>query len=618
MDFADVNAIVSFVTTQKLQDWQKTLFKKYADEVQVHSQGQLFYKLDTLFPNENPASKETRMLSFEPITKASFNKGVSNVYRMFSNSSYSADMSEKTAQYLAETKFDNQDLFSYFLELWTTTALKQDANSLIVVYPEKFMKDKAFNQVLTISSEDIVYFDDNTFIFKSEAESKIQFSVNAVFFSRNVFYDESIKDLNIMSACQNTYNQKVIKTYQLTVWHAFVKNKFYRIAQTEDSNQFDVTIYDLGKNIVPPVVFAGGLVTNKVYESFLSPFIYFGNLALLQHSQHTAVNFMFSFPRMSELQPVCDYPLCDSGSVPCDIDEAHPTGRMTCPQCNGTGYKSSQSPYKTYIKKYDPSGFDESSTKDFLNTDDVRFYTPPVQVLDYSKNEWRDYLKMAEESIFIMQKVYTGQVQSAESKNIDLDELYAFLISISKVFYDRLRFVLQSFENYLVGSPRTVTVNVPYSFAILTEQEAFLALNSILTSTAPAIIKGNQIESFISKFVSDSSPVKKAYEVLKQVDLLFLKSDAEIQILKSNNIVTSDAWVIHTFAYPVLMNLYSADKALFEQDTDEVVSQLQAELQQYKPVSSDLKTQLQNQFINNGNGAAGAAPAKNNFSQSAA
>ncbi len=594
MLFTSEQQLVSFVTTQKLPEWQTKLFCKYRDQIQVHSKGLLFHKIDTLFPNENPESKANRLLSFEPITKGSYNKGVSNIFRIFNNSSYSCQASENTVNKILENNFNNKNLFAYFLDLWVDSSLKQDPNSLIVIYPDKFMEGKTFDQVISIPSEHIVYFDDDTFIFKSEEESKVERKMSAVQSTSTWFYDHSIARPNVAESARNIYNEKIDLIWQRTVYHAFVQNKLFRIEQQEDANQYEVTEFDLGANTLPPVIQSGGVLADRnVYECFLSPFIYFGNLALLQHSQHTAVNFTFSFPRMSEVQPVCDYPTCNNGWISCDITDLNPTGQTSCPSCKGTGYKAVQSPYKVYVKRYNPNGLEDNES---LNVDDVRYYSPDVAILDYSKNEWRNYLKAAETAIFIQQQVYTGNVQSAESKDIDLEELYAFLISVSKVFYDRVRFVIQAFENYLNSRPVNVSITIPYSFAILTEQEAFLALNNILSSNAPSLIKGNQVDNFISKFISDNSPVKKAYQVLKQVDLLFLKNDNEINLLKSNNIVSADQWAIHTWAYPLLVRMYETDKTIFEKEVKDIAATLNTELSNYKSVPTDLKTTLQQTF----------------------
>jgi len=248
---------------------------------------------------------------------------------------------------------------------------------------------------------------------------------------------------------------------------------------------------------------------------------------------------------------------------------------MNCPKCGGAGFTTVQSPYKVYTPRYDPNDANENK---HLQTDPVKFFSPDVGIIDYSKEAWKDYLKQAETAIFINQKVYTGQVQSAESKEIDLDDLYAWLLNISKVFYNNMRMLLQCLEEYISRTPATVSVERPYSFAILTEGEAFVALNNILLSKAPVFIKGNQVDNFVSKFVSRDSPVIRALAILKQYDPLLFYSIDEIQTFKGANVVTQEMYTRHVLAYPVLLKLYMQDKNFLNQDDATIIKQLDKEI----------------------------------------
>lgn len=597
MTFESLEKLFEFAIKGKLPEWQTQLFCKYRDEVQVHSKGLLFRKVNTLFPNEHPDSKNTRILCFEPITRGSFLKGISNINRIFTNSSYNADASETTMNEAQKEVFNGKNLFGYYRESWLKTCLGEDPNCLMVVYPPEYVQERNVNQLCFVVSENIIWHDKETTIFVSIEESEKTYeTITGEVVDNRIFYDVTIGRKNVIETKKDlTFNSTLKTKWVRKVFHVFQDNKFYRLEQQkEDVNKIDFEEYDIQNFDLPPCVFAEGQKTNLVNESFLNSFIAFGNLALIQHSQHMAVNFNFSFPRMSEIATACDYPKCDGGIVICDIDEAHPLGTMNCPKCNGTGAISIQSPYKIYQKKFDPNGMQDN--ENLLNAKPVEFFTPDVAILDYSKNEWQSYLELAEMAIFIQQKVQTGNVQSADSKNIDLDELHAFLIGIAKGFYHGLKFVLQCYENYYNASPVMVNVNIPYSFAILTEAEAFDSLNKIITSPAPDIIKGYKIESFINKFVSENSPVKKAYNVLKQVDVLLLKNTNEISTLKGNSIVTAEQWAIHVFAYPLLMQMYSIDETLFENEVAFIANKLETELVPYIPKEADLKTQAINQF----------------------
>lgn len=600
MTFNDVGEIVSFVKSAKLPEWQKKLFAKNREAVQVHSNGELFFKIDRLFPNEHPESKKNRVLAFEPITKSSFEKGISQINRIFNNSSYQAEASQKTVDYITSPIFDDQNLFSYYLQMWVEIALGSDPNALTVVYPEEFTRDKKFEQILFIRSEDILHIDNETVVFRSLEESIVKRDLQMCTINTESFYDDEVKSQNFRYSVEQTYAEKVKITYERTVYHVFHKNMFYRVEQMPETGEYEVQDYTLPNTFYPPVIAAGGRKKNGVYESHLQPFVAFGNLALVQHSQHTAVNFMYSFPRMSEVESNCDAPGCIGGIVTCEVSEEYPNGRMGCKNCGGSGKMVVQSPYKVYRRKLTGSDLspDSGAKADY---DDVKFYTPDVSILDYSKKEWRDYLSMAESSIYILQKVLTGLVESGESKEKDLENMYSFLLGIAKTFYGNVRYIIQQLENYMNASPIRVSVPRPYAFAILTEMEAFEILDAVLKSDSPEMVKASNIENFITKFFSQTSPLRKAYEVLCLVDLLLYKTDDQIETLKRNNIITQKQWATHAFSFSLLKKMYSLDQTLFEKSTEEVAKLLETQLEKYMPEESYLKSSLQNQFLNQDN-----------------
>ena len=593
--FKSEKELVSFVISAKLPEWQRKLFKQYAEAVQVHSQGEIFYKIDRLFPNEHPESKEHRILSFESVTEASFGRAANNVNRIFKNSSYSVEASESVLALSTAHNFDGLNFYSWFLDEWVKIALKQDSNARIVVYPPKYVKDKGTKPVVFVQSCHIKHLSDDAIMFVSEEESVVDYELREMSVCSEVFYDQSINRTNVRHSQKNTYTPKVEATIKRYVYHAFFKGVgLYRIEQSiEAGKEYEIEFFPIEEDFLPAIDCGGEKGKNNVNKSFLHPFVSFGNLALLQHSQHTAVNFTFSFPRMSEIQTPCDAEGCQSGKILCETkaDQDQFGDSKACVKCGGTGWTRNQTPYKTYIKQYDPQGME--GDQKHLEVDDVKYYTPPTGILDYSKKEWRDYLEMAEIAVYISQRVSTGNIESAKSKEIDRDDMYSFLFRVGQCYFNRLRFVLQCFENYHSTSPTQVSVAIPYSYAILSEGEAFLALKDILSSNVPIMLKASQVEGFINKFVSQSSPIRKFIEVLKVVDPLLYYTNQEIGGFKSNGIVSGEQYSNHVFAYPTLQNMYAQDKNLFMLETNVIAEQLKKELVQYKPAEpADLKTKI--------------------------
>ncbi len=291
---------------------------------------------------------------------------------------------------------------------------------------------------------------------------------------------------------------------------------------------------------------------------------------------------MFYYPRMSEVQQPCD--TCSGvGRVTCE------NGWETCKTCKGSKYVTIQSPYKVYRKVQD--SFDTDGK--VFSTPSVEFYSPDTGILTLVQKQWIGYLEQGEEAVYVQQRQDTGQVQAAKSKQLDQEGLFAWLSNISKVLFNNLEMFLQYLENYTNASPIKVSVERPYSFAILTESEAFETLTTLLTSNAPVLLKASNIDNFVNKFISESSPVKRALQILKKYDLLLYFSSDEVVSLKGQGFVSAKMCMQHTLAYPVLIQLYEIDKTLFDLEDEQIIVKLGAEVDKYD-LTKDLKTALLN------------------------
>lgn len=584
MDEQEIIQLVKLIQEAKMPEWWSDYAKQLAYNLQVHTKGLMFDKVTGLYPNEHPDSQKHCINSYESITKASIWKAINNIVRIFNNSSYNIQISDKTRAIIEEYQDSEGSLFSQFLEDWIKFAVATDPNGICVVYPPEYTDD-LYRYVCYC---DLMKVSDEVLIFRSETESEIQYELIDKEYAREIFVDyEYAKEgqPNVRHITTRTYNRRLESKYLKTVYHVFTKTHFIRFyKENEGDKDFKYDYYKHSKELPTlPYFENGGVECEKdLYESFVQPFVPFGNLALMAHRNHRAVDLMFSYPRMSEVQQACDE--CHgTGKILCE------TGTEICKTCKGSKFVTIQSPYKTYRKVYD--SFDTDGK--VFSTPSVEFYSPDSAILDYSKNEWKDYLGQAEQAVFVQQKVETGNVQAAKSKEIDREELYAWLANISKVLFGNLEMFLQYLENYINGSPIKVSIERPYSFAILTESEAFDALSAMLTSASPVPIKANQIDNFINKFISESSPVKRAFAILKKYDLLLYFSNSEVANLKGQGSVSPQMVQQHTLAYPVLIQMYEKDQSLFDLDDERIIEKLSAEVDKYD-LTKDLKTTLLN------------------------
>ncbi|MEO7049442.1 MAG: hypothetical protein ABI091_29325 [Ferruginibacter sp.] len=573
--------------TAKLPEWETLYKKRIARNLQVHTKGLLFSKVDTLFPNENPASKEHCVNTYEPITKGSIWKAINNIVRIFSNSSFTVSASDTTLLNINENNFNQENLFSWFVEKWNNVAVATDPNSLIAIYPPEYLLDKPGAMVRFVENQNIRMVSDDMVVFISEQDSERTYNAQDYAIKSEVFYDQNINSLNSKRIVEKTYNQEIICNITKPTYHVFTKEYFVTFSETDGA--FDYTIYNFKKPVsaIPAFCISGSTFKLSIKESFAAPFIPFGNLALLQHRNHRAVDLMFSYPRMSEIETDCDNLNCNDGLVRNGNGED-----VTCSVCHGSGKIVPQSPYKTYRKQVLSGISDPDLAKMVLQTDPVAVQTPDTGILDYSKNSWKGYLSMAEEAVFIQQNPETGNIASAKAKQIDKEGEYSWIMNISRALNNDMKKTIQAIENYINPNPVLVTIEQPISFALVTETEAFGALDAIINSEAPIFVKAQQVENFVHKFVSKSSPLVKALKILKAVDPLLFYSTKDLQTYKSNNVITVDAWTVHVFAYAVLMQQYEMDKYIFEKEEKAIIDLVLSEIEKLKPSAATLKDNL--------------------------
>jgi len=588
-----LDPLVKMIQEAKMPEWWRQIAGQLAYNLQVHTKGLMFDKVTGLYPNEHPDSQKHCVDSFEPITKASIWKAINNIVRVFNNSSYNIQISEKTKTIIEEYQENEGSFFSQYLEDWIKNAIATDPNGICVWYPLEYTDDL----YRYVCYKDLVVVKDDVLIFKSEVESEKKYEFIDKEYTKEVFIDYDYELApgipNVRHGSMRTFNRRLEVTYLNTVYHVFTKTHFIRFyKENSGDTEFKYEFFQHSKEFETlPYYENGGIEVEKdVYESFVQSFVPFGNKALVADRNLRAVDLMYSYPRMSEVQQECD--ACNGQGKNACTD--CPGGWEQCRKCKGSKFITIQSPYKTYRKVHD--SFDQDNK--VFSTPSVEFYTPDVGILNYSKEQPDRYIEKAEMAVFVQQKVETGNTESAKSKEIDREELYAWLANISKVLYNNLQMGLQYLENYVNGSPIKVSVEQPYSFAILTEQEAFDALSKILESSAPVPIKASQIDSFVNKFISESSPVKRALHILKKYDLLLYYSNDELASFKGMGSIGTKELIIHQKAYPILIQMYEIDKTLFDLEDEQIIKKLSAEVDKYD-LTKELRTNILNPVNSN-------------------
>lgn len=549
----NIKSLVDKVQQEKQYDaYLDYYYKKIKDELCVHTQGRLFDKVWTVFKNEEPESQKFVLDTYESITKGSIWRGIDNIARVFNNTGFNISGDQKVINSLSKNEF-----FSEYINDFINISTAQDPNAVQVwikddeEWVSKFIKTDFIN---IINEDEICFIDE---CHSDYTIRKVEHKIGSV---NNYFYDKH--------KTRHSYHEGVEYVWGKKRRYIYISK--YQYIQIDIDKEAEVMIVDFKNELESPYSYTGVEKVEKgVRHSAVAGFIPFGNHALIQHRTYRSVEAIFGYPRMSEIELPCE--VCVKGVEPCDPCEEFPEGTRPCRTCGGSGHVSLQSPFKIYKRKLFPEAPELNA-----NIKPIEFFTPDINILTYNAEAWKKTLQMGEDAIYIQQRIETGNVESAKSREKQLESMYSWLGRISNVIYENLQLTI---DNYciLTGGDR-VTVYKPMSFAIMNELEAFEYLNTIVSTDAPIFIKTTHIENFLNKYISKTSPVIKIVDILKRVDAFVFYTTKDLQTMSDSGVINDRDWRTHSYAFPLLMQMYTKDPGLFDKDYNAIERALMIEL----------------------------------------
>ncbi len=557
----DIGQLINRARTDKqYSDYLDYYYKKNREELCVHTQGRLFDKVWKVFSNEEPESQKYVLDTYENITKGSIWRGIDNLSRIFNNTGFDITGDNKTIELLTESGF-----FRTYVNDFINISTAYDPNSVQVWMLEE---DGKTWESKFISTEfiKIINKDEICFIDLEHSEYTIEKKAKKVGSITNYYNDTKNIRASYFEGVEYVFGDKIKYIYI---------NKDQYITIDADKDKATASIINFGKKLKSPYTYTGvEKITEGVYHSAVAGFIPFGNHSLIQHRTFRSVEALFGYPRMSEVELPCEH--CVRGEETCDPCDEFPDGTRPCRTCGGSGNISMQSPFKIYKRKLFPDVPELNA-----NIKPVEFFTPDIGILNYNAEAWKKSLQMAEDAIYIQQRVETGNVESAKSREKQLESMYAWLGRISSVIYDNIQDAIDNFS--AISNTGSVSVNKPLSFAIMNELEAFDYLNSIVATDAPVFIKTVHTENFLNKYISRTSPVIKIVDILKRVDLFVFYSIKDLQTLSDSGVINDTDWRTHSYAYPILMQLYTREPDLFDKDYAAIEARLMLEINKKQP-----------------------------------
>ena len=523
------------------QNWRK---KRY--ELQVHTNG---YVLDSFvynYPKEDPENTKFLLDNYEPITKGSIWRGIDNISNILT-SSYVDIVGDADSYSFIN---DNDIIKNYYKEFISKTT-SSDPNTHVVnrlidgIFKPYFVetteiKSISENHILFIDLERSIYNiqDDYNDTYKRDrAKSKIRF-------------------------------KKSIKKEYLKEFYVYISNGQY-IEFERYTNENNATILNnFAINIKYPSLNTGIDVINGVGNSPIGNFIPFGNRAILQYRTFVAIENIYGYPRMTEVELPCNE--ChETGRKPCAVTNENPIGLETCTSCNGTGQKSQQSVFNIYKKRINTEAPELNN-----NIPSIEYHTLPTDMIDRSEQSWIKSIEMGEDAIYVQKKINTGAVESAESKQVTLEAMYTWLNRVANNIFPTLNNCLE--DTMALNKKKLVKVLTPKSLAVLGEMDALNMFKDIISSKSPIFVKSNLLETLLKKYISADNPIHRVVKILKKVDKYIFYTDEELQSFSDRAVMKDNDWKIHTLAYPTLMQMIEEDSELFEQDDESIVNKIKS------------------------------------------
>ena len=485
-------------------------WKQVFEEVSVHTRKKLPEKLiKNKRPNEPEDIYQYRIANYRPITFGSINRSFDNLYRIFQSYSYQIKGSDDLNVFIKETKFEAETLKSFF-EQKILRRMIEDPNGLLCWLPGGVGINEATEKIEPyphlVYSYDIKYIDSDLFIY-------------------------------VGGQIPKTPN-----TADTNLYYAFDKEKFYKIYQS-DANLYTLELiytHDIG--YLPCVVLGGDINADGYFESYFSPYLPFGDEAIVQFSDWQAVMVTSGFPYREELQISCD---CNSGKI---LNKG--TGvKEICKKCGGTGNYVTRSPYGTYLRNL-PDKLD-SNAADNMNVPSLRFISPPVDIVKLSEEVWKNLLIEAEKSLHLTK---VEEAQSGVAKEVDREELYAFITKIANNFFDRVMTIsLNTIEKYRnISSPEEIVILKPFDYSIKDENDLLTNLDNLSKSNAPQIFIGENLKDLAKKRFGANPFANKVFQMQYLYDNLFAYTPEQKAEMFSGNLIEKKDYIKSIYAYKII------------------------------------------------------------------
>ncbi len=562
---------IRILVTEKIEIFKKATAKKevpeytdvykesieYADRIAVHSEIGKFP--DKLFrkraPNQSPEEFDYMKANYKTTTFPIWAKFSGVLNRIWNDQNWSIvwpEGSDEARQYV-ETDYPTYDSLEAYFKSIVTKLKEKDANAVLCIKPK---------ELPIIQAEDGSYKVD---------ESKEIDPIAIIYASIQVLSyneDHTLIELNEKSIVQ--YGQTTRKNGK--IFEFYDDQNIWRVTQTgkETDYTFDYTIYWPHQRGYLPAKKLKGIPVQKettvLYQSHFMSAIEPMDLVLLDSSYLQAAKAGHAFPHKWEYFDECDYGnvsgACVGGKVYVDGNETD------CPSCHGTGRKRQGTVLGvTQVKA--PNITDDSSKE--IAIPPMGWVAPDSQILEFLRTEIGFNSNQALSILNLMTS--NSDVKGSDTalgKQIDREELFSFLLSISNDLFNLYEFTNNAIIEMRYGEIDLPALSYPKNFSIRNESDLTMEIADAKKNGLPDIAIRKLLEEYVRTRFSAQSQDKTA----KVVDLAFYSdrlvtlTPLEIASKKLSGSVANWEDILHTSVYNFI-EVLATDPKFFEKSIED-------------------------------------------------
>lgn len=281
------------------------------------------------------------------------------------------------------------------------------------------------------------------------------------------------------------------------------------------------------------------------------------DVALYEYSNLDMSVITQMFPQRSEWVEKCTNTGCVDGYMHEWIDGVEKINR--CPSCLGTGKAQPVGPMQ--VKQF--------TIPDALQPDDpiksvpfpgVAYVAPPVEPLDFVYTKFKQ--DVADAFGFLNIDISNTDVKGSETalgKQIDREELFAFLLRISNEVFTLLSFSIECIGKMrFINSFEQPTIKAPTSFAIRSEYDLTEELIESKKAQIPDVATRQMLREYFVKRFNSEKNIDSVIDLIFYTDRLITSNVVDISARLANGTAAKWEAILHDSIYTLI------DEKVFE------------------------------------------------------